>query len=313
MGVDRLLHGPYELPKELQGIFESVRTSQMYAGGRSFVFKGLKLKTSLLHDPNFVVKYGRLTGNRVFSDKNLRNEVRVLSSTDHPGFPKLLYSNFDGNMPWLVLENGGLDLCEILFFENHLLTFDKSKRIAKSILNALAYFHSKQLLHGDLLHGDLKIDNVAVSGERAMILDFDSTSGPTGPGGRFCIHSTTHEYLPPEGLDGVSFSFDVFQLGLLFGLLFSERHFLGSVFFREHVIHSQSQLLSYNSSGSLYEENLNGIYHSNQLCVYLDDGYSVRFGHNGLEGLVAKATRRDPNERYQDAGEMLEHFLKVTA
>ncbi len=99
--------------------------------------------------------------------RRFKREMKILSELDHPNICRLYEANFDTATPWFAMERyKGNTIAEEL--EQYgpapeKIWFDR----ARDIMSALAYAHSKKIIHGDLNPG-----NVIIDGRGAKLIDF---------------------------------------------------------------------------------------------------------------------------------------------
>ncbi len=145
----------------------------------------------------------------------LGREVRRLAQVDHPMFQRMLASDLDAPVPYLVTEYiEGLSLGAILDDEG---PFDPDDvvRIGIQVATCLGYLHA----HG-LAHLDLKPANLMLRDGRVIIIDLGyalplgEDPPPGGPRG-------TDGYMPPEQVScqQVTGASDVFSLGVMLDVL----------------------------------------------------------------------------------------------
>ncbi len=110
---------------------------------------------------------------KVFFDKgniiDLRHEYNILSSLDHEniiqckGYFEQVNKVYMKN-GYLVMEKGRTDLYEHLCKNLNIIEFIN---YIYDVIKGLEYLHSKQIVHGDI-----KLENVVLVGNRAKIVDF---------------------------------------------------------------------------------------------------------------------------------------------
>ncbi len=137
--------------------------------------------------------------------KDNLNELRLLKRLTHPCIVEVLASCEDGKHLITVMKlMTPLDKLVPL-------THDNSKSVMKDVLNGLLYLHSQEILHGDV-----KPDNILVEGLplRAQLCDFGCALQKKKI--RAC-HSGTLAYVAPEVLDpernSVTVKADIFSVG----------------------------------------------------------------------------------------------------
>jgi serine/threonine protein kinase len=99
--------------------------------------------------------------------RRFKREMKILSELDHPNICRLYEANFDTATPWFAMErykgNTVAEELEQYGPAPEKIWFDR----ARDILSALAYAHSKKIIHGDLNPG-----NVIIDGRGAKLIDF---------------------------------------------------------------------------------------------------------------------------------------------
>jgi calcium-dependent protein kinase len=157
---------------------------------------------------------------KLLKDKEVRQEVVLLSSMDHPNILKIyeyFYSN--GNI-YLIL-----DYCK----EGDLLEIIKSRKLFKEreasfiiyqVLLALNYCHSRKMIHRDLKPENIMVTSVEPNGQYLIkLIDFDNAmvshkkvSGVVG----------SYLYASPEAIDGdYNEKSDIWSAGVILFLLLS--------------------------------------------------------------------------------------------
>lgn len=265
----------------LEGYLESGGTADVYTAvdvtsSRRVALKLLRPDTA----GNPVLRAHFLTGARAAMRVDHENVVRVLDVRDRRGM-----------RPYAVmelLEGKPLDAC----VANH-----------RALPPALAVELARQAAHGlraahraGMVHCDVKPENLFVCGEahgpaRLKILDFDlaSVAGVPDPGEAHVLRGTA-KYMAPEQIvgDPVDARTDVYGLGVvLFRLLTGQLPFdlpLGATLLR-HQLYSPLPPVS-----------------------WLADGMEPR-----LELVVARATRKRPDNRYPDMQALLDDLDALSA
>lgn len=150
----------------------------------------------------------------VAADRFLR-EIRVTSQLNHPNIARLLDS---GEREWLVFYVmtyvEGPTLREYLA-QNHRLTSSDAIRLAGDLLGALDHAHA----HG-IIHRDVKPENIVISPDGAVLLDFGIARAVTASGKdrltRSGIAVGTSTYMSPEqisALQEIDHRSDIYSLG----------------------------------------------------------------------------------------------------
>jgi len=140
--------------------------------------------------------------------KTFNSEFIKLSTLNHPNLIKVYdYGFLHDGKPYFTMEYiEGKDLREFLRDENNLKHISE---IISQILSALKYLHSK-----DILHGDIKPENIMVTSDNKIkLLDFGLV---VRKGTRRSKISGTPGYIAPEVLRGEAYteSSDLYALGI---------------------------------------------------------------------------------------------------
>lgn len=100
-----------------------------------------------------------------FNDEN--NILKLLSVTNHKGFVKYISGGCIGdfNMGYILFENAGETLETIL--EKNILSDIEKNNIAISLVKSIDILHSS-----DIIHNDIKLDNITFSNNTTKIIDF---------------------------------------------------------------------------------------------------------------------------------------------
>ena len=229
-------------------------------------------------------RLGRTVALKVLRDSSLAsrflNEARIQAGLQHPNIATL-YDYFEANGKACI----AMELIEGDTFDDRLrqrgpLPFPDALRLFRPVVEAVAYLHT----HG-VIHRDLKSHNVKVTPEgRVALLDFGIakdlslkglTTGDAVPG--------TPEYLSPEQVHGrqPDARSDVWALGvLLYELLTRDMPFRAE------------------STFTLFERITRG--------AYDPPSSRIRSVPPEADALVARCLRPVPEERYANAGALLD-------
>ena len=186
----------------------------------------------------------------VTADRFLR-EIAFLSSFDHPNIGRLIDC---GESEWLIyyvmLFVDGPNLREHLARVRR-ATVGDTVRIAADLLGALEYAHAK-----GIVHRDVKPENIVVSGERAVLVDFGIARAIAQSGTDRLTRSGfavgTSAYMSPEQIQGmldIDERTDVYSLGcVLFECLAGRPPFAAErdeLVLRMHLDHKAPQVRSF--------------------------------------------------------------------
>lgn len=266
-----ILGGRYEL-RELIG-----------AGGMADVYLGYDtrlsrevaikvLRSDLARDPSFVTRF--------------RKEALAVAGINHPGIVSV-YDSGEVPAPYIVMELvHGRTLREIIH-QGERLPLKRALEIAEGILAALEFSHERGIVHRDIKpanvmiteNGDVKVMDFGIA--RAMddaAATLTSTWNIVG----------TAQYLSPEQAIGevADFRSDIYSTGcLLFELLTGQPPFTGETPVSIAYQHASSPAPLVRSANAELPE--------------------------GVEVMLAVALAKNPDDRYQSAGLMLDDLYKI--
>ncbi len=213
--VRAALAGTYDLERELG------------QGGMATVY----LANDLKHDRQVAVKVLRPElAATIGSDRFLR-EVHIAASLTHPHILGLHDSGEAGDFLYYVMPFvEGESLRDRLTREGELPIHD-AVRIVREVVDALAFAHER-----NVVHRDIKPDNVMVAGRHAMVTDFGVAKAVSEASGRQAITTAgvalgTPAYMAPEqaAADAVDHRADIYAVGALtYELLTGRPPFVGT-------------------------------------------------------------------------------------
>jgi predicted Ser/Thr protein kinase len=217
----------------------------------------------------------RLAGDPEFPRRFAR-EAQALASLDHPNIVRVYESGREADLCFLVLEYvDGVNLRELLVQKK--LSPEQALRIVPQLCEALEYAHSK-----GVIHRDVKPENILLSRSgTAKIADFGlaklvGDEKAAGPLTQTNVVMGTADYMAPEQRDSMreaDHRADIYSLGVVF------------------------------------YELLTG-----ELPVGRYDPPSRRHRLDArIDEIVLKALERDPDRRYQQAGQMGREVGEVAA
>src|SRR6058998_383144 len=181
-------------------------------GGNASIFgaydqSGQKVAIKVLH-PELTVS--------VAADRFLR-EIRYVAQLDHPHLARLLDTGETDYLLWLVMPYVPGDTLRQALNRERRLPIDRAARIACEVLDALDHAHA----HG-IAHRDIKPDNIVLSPEGAVLVDFGIARAIAQSGDDRVTRSGfvvgTEEYMSPEQAAGVSEidgRTDLYSLGIV--------------------------------------------------------------------------------------------------
>ncbi|RDV37883.1 serine/threonine protein kinase [Bradymonadaceae bacterium TMQ3] len=215
-------------------------------------------------------------------------EARAISRLSHPNIITLHDFGFEREThPYMVMEFApGVELTRWMWSRK--MTAERLLHVGRQILSALAEAHRRDIVHRDLKPENVIITTTGHDGDFPKLLDFGiarlinegSTRGLTREGEVF---GTPH-YMSPEQAQGkreIGPQADVYAMGVMFYELFTG----------EPPFDAEAPL--------------------SVLFMHINDPMPTLIPRAGikapdwLDGFIAQATKKDPAERYQNAGEML--------
>ncbi len=102
----------------------------------------------------------------------IENELKILSEISHPGIVKMIdhFNHLDNLI--LVTKNAGSSLFSLIL--QNALSETRRKKILKQVVETLSYLHSL-----NMVHGDLKTDNIVIGPEDTVtLIDFANSGVP---------------------------------------------------------------------------------------------------------------------------------------
>lgn len=243
-------------------------------GGMSTVYRCVDLRLS--REVAVKVMDARFVDDPVFMDR-FRREAQAMAQLKHPNLVDVYDFSSEDDDVYLVMEliTGGT-LRELLA-ERGPMPPHAATAVMRFVLTGLSVAHAK-----GMVHRDIKPDNVLINGDHSVKLgDFGLVRGISAAATNNEIIGTV-AYLSPEQVDGseISPASDVYSAGIvMFELLTGTTPFSGGT----DYAHAMARL----------EEDM-------PLASSRIDGIPPLF-----DELVATATRRDPEDRFTDAGEFL--------
>jgi tRNA A-37 threonylcarbamoyl transferase component Bud32 len=216
------------------------------------------------------------------SDRDLRRacavEARAAARLSHPGVVRILDSGFDDGHCFVVMELAEGQTLSQLIRESGWLPVERALGLAAQIADALEEAHRQGVVHCDVKPGNLIVDRY----ERIRLVDFGIarvSNSSTGLSDQD-IHGSA-KYVAPEQVEGgkIDARTDLYALGVvLFEMLTGRPPFTGG---------NLASILAQRLVAD--PPSVRGL----QATVPLD-----------VDQIVRKAMAREPDERYQSAGEL---------
>ena len=222
------------------------------------------------------------------SRKRFEREARALGQLVHPSIVAVTDFGMDQDAPFLVMELlDGQDLARRL--RAGALPVALSCRYALEVLDGLAFVHERGLVHRDIKPANIFLESTAL-GERVKLLDFGLarlvTTSTDAAVTRVGEMLGTPLYMAPEQVAGEAADArtDVYAMGLvLFEMLAGKRAFEG------------------NEMAVLQKHMLEPV---------------PRLPHPAFapfDGIIQRATQKDPAQRFTDARAMRDALARVAA
>lgn len=225
------------------------------------------LRSDLARDPAFVSRF--------------RKEALSAASLNHNGIVAVYDSGEEGKSSYIVMELVQGQTLRDLLKSGHEISIQRALEITVGILDALAYSHSKGIIHRDIKPGNVMITD---SGD-IKVMDFGIARALSDANAT--MTSTwnivgTAQYLSPEQAQGLACDrrSDIYSVGcLLYELLVGEPPFSGDTPVAIAYQHVSGHLVP----ASDYVEEID----------------------KNIDTILSVALSKDPSDRYQDASAML--------
>ena len=140
-------------------------------------------------------------------------EVKLLQSISHPRIPRLIDQGLRNDPPWFLMQYVPGPTIEHLIDNQEPLPEDRWFSVARDLLEALKYAHSK-----GAIHKDLNPQNVIIAPQGASLIDFGVAALVQDPYTPYKSRIGAHPpYMCPEQIQmmGVTGKSDVFSLASL--------------------------------------------------------------------------------------------------
>ena len=245
-------------------------------GGMATVY----LATDVKHRRQVAVKVMRPELAATLGAERFLREVEIAAQLSHPHILPVHDSGDAGGVLYYVMPYvEGESLHERIRRENA-LPVDEALRIAREVVEALAYAHNRKIIHRDI-----KPANIMLSEGHALVADFGIARGVGAAGGATITKTGlavgTPQYMSPEqasGAAGVDARSDIFAVGcVLYEMLAGEPPFTGPTP-QAIVIRSMTE--------------------APRSLTSTREGLSP-----GIESVVTRALAKNPADRWQTAGE----------
>lgn len=228
----------------------------------------------------------------------LMRERTVMARLNHPDIARLLDAGVNAGVGFLVLEYvGGRSLLD--HAAHHCPTLASRVRLLIQVARVVNYAHLQQLIHGDL-----KPNNVQVTAEgRAILLDFGISRLLQDNELKACEARSRHglgfasAYAAPEQIAGdpITTATDTFSLGVMLFELLSDR-----------LPFSPSDFNCVVQAYPMRRGEVSRPLNSKMTGSAPRRAVDLAKNHRDLDAIVSKALRKDPRERYPHAGALIE-------
>ena len=268
-----------------------VIVARISEGGMGTVYRALQLPVE--REVAFKVLRAELEDNDDVRNRFTR-EARAVSKINHPNIITLHDFGFDdSDYPYMVMEYApGMSLDEWIYQDE--ITLDRIVHVARQILSALADAHDQGVVHRDLKPENIMVTGTGTDQDFIKLLDFgiarivneQATEGLTREGEVF---GTPH-YMSPEQAEGktnIGPAADVYAVGImLYEMLCLESPFDApkplSILFKQ-----------INEELPPFEAR---------------PGVTIP---GAVKNLVRRATAKEPEDRFADAGTMLQELERL--
>lgn len=246
-----------------------------------------------------------------------RREGRMLAKLLHPNIARIIDAGVaTGGQPYLVLEYvDGMSIDR--YCDERRLSVEARIRLFLDVLAAVGHAHANLIVHRDIKPSNVYVTNDGV----VKLLDFgiakllqdEETAGatPTRDGGR----ALTPQYAAPEQILGtpITVATDVYALGVLLYVLLSGRHPTGEKATPpHHYLHSLLEKEPRRLSDAATTPDASD-------PVTVDEGAAYRavtlpklkrILRGDLDNVVARALKKDAQERYASVGEFADDLRR---
>ena len=154
-----------DLAPRLQGSLGEAFTLERELGGGGMARVFLAQDRAL--ERRVVVKVLDLEGAVDASAERFRREVKVIAQLQHPHIVPVLTAGGDGTLLWYVMPYVAGESLRARLVREGALPLADALRIAREVLDALAYAHER-----GVMHRDVKPENILLDGRHAVVADF---------------------------------------------------------------------------------------------------------------------------------------------
>jgi serine/threonine protein kinase len=147
------------------------------------------------------------------------NEVRILKELDHPNIAKIIDQNLKTNIPFIAIEYLEGQTLESIVEESGPLAKQEWFELSKSLLSALEYCHSK-----NIIHKDISPTNIIITDRGPKLIDFGNSflKGSTRLTQEGVVNGTPG-FMSPEHYDGNDLSPGFILISIGIGLRWNRK------------------------------------------------------------------------------------------
>ncbi|MCX6827448.1 MAG: serine/threonine-protein kinase, partial [candidate division Zixibacteria bacterium] len=209
--------------------------------------------------------------------ERLFREAQAVGKLSHPNIVTIYDVGTEGNLQYIAMEYLQGQTLEEMIRRKVKFNYRIIAQIIAQICSALDYAHSRGIVHRDIKPANIMI----LSDYAAKVMDFGIARVDSSSMTRTGIAMGTPNYISPEQLQGkpVDHRTDIFSLGIvMYEMLLHRRPFRGenltSLIY--HIVNTEPEMPS-----------------------AVDKSVPLLF-----DRVIAKALKKNPEERYQKAGEI---------
>ncbi|PKK84705.1 MAG: hypothetical protein CVT49_02455 [candidate division Zixibacteria bacterium HGW-Zixibacteria-1] len=242
----------------------------VYKGTDPAINRNVALKTIRLDFVNDPEEYNELK-------ERLSREARAAGMLSHPNIVTIYDVGNEGKLQYIAMEFLEGQTLEDMIRRKAKFNYRIIAQIITQICSALDYAHNQGIVHRDIKPANIMV----LSDYRVKVMDFGIARVDSSSMTRTGIAMGTPNYISPEQLQGkmVDRRCDIFSLGvMLYEMLLHRRPFRGE------------------NLTSLIYNIVNG---EVELPSSVDKSIPYIF-----DRIIDKALKKEPNERYQNAGEL---------
>lgn len=161
------------------------------------IYKGKKYALKMISKDGYKSK---------ISKRNLKMEIKIHKQLNHENIIKLYNTFEDDFYMYMLMELGEEDL--FYFLEKHDLSDNDILNISYQLVQAIAYLNGK-----NIIHGDLKMENILMVNDKIKICDFGLSSQNFFHFG----YVGTPEYMAPEIIKKQIYNYkvDIWAFGII--------------------------------------------------------------------------------------------------